>query len=149
MSRAADITIDEMRAEDISAVCTLFYSVSELGVSASFDSPERIRSYLERNPGFSSVARKEEHVVGAILCGHDGRRGSFYHAVVLPEYRGAGIARRMVDRSLSSLKERGITTAFLFTHEQNKAAQSFWKEIGWEYCPGVQYHCLDFGSPIV
>lgn len=140
------VVIDEMRAEDVGGACALWYSITELGVSRSFDTHERINAYLKHNPGFSTVARKLGRIVGAVMCGHDGRRGSFYHTGVLPEFRRHGIAERMVERSLSCLREVGITTAFLFTYEKNLVAQAFWKGIGWEYFPGVQYHYREFAT---
>ncbi len=78
------------------------------------------------------------------MCGHDGRRGSFYHTGVLPELRRHGIANRMVERSLACLLEAGITTAFLFTHEKNMTAQAFWRGTGCQHCPWVQYHYREF-----
>lgn len=33
------------------------------------------------------MAVRDGKVVGAILCGHDGRRGCLYHVCVDPEYR--------------------------------------------------------------
>ena len=39
------------------------------------DSIDGIKDYLDRNSGFSFVAEHEGHIVGAVLCGHDGRRG--------------------------------------------------------------------------
>jgi ribosomal protein S18 acetylase RimI-like enzyme len=136
--------VEEMRAEDIDEVCALLYSIAELGVSHSFDTRGRLGRYLERNPGFSTVARKDGRIVGAVMCGHDGRRGSFYHTGVLPAFRRQGLAERMVERSLSCLREAGITTAFCFTHEENVTAQAFWRGTGWEYCPSVQYHYREF-----
>jgi len=139
-----DITIDAMEIEDIPAVRALLESTPELGVSQSFDTPDRLRAYLARNPGFSSVARADGRILGVVLCGHDGRRGSFYHAAVLPPFRRQGVARQMVDRSLSCLKEAGLSTAFVFTHVENADARSFWRATGWEYCDWVQYHYREF-----
>ena len=138
------IIIEEMRAEDVDEVCELWYSIAELGISRSFDTPGRLGEYLERNPGFSTVARKDGRIVGAVMCGHDGRRGSFYHTGVLAEFRRQGLAERMVERSLSCLREVGIMTAFCFSHEKNVTAQAFWRGISWEYCPSVQYHYREF-----
>ncbi|MFC1737106.1 GNAT family N-acetyltransferase [Candidatus Hydrogenedentota bacterium] len=141
-----EFIVNEMRAEDVGEACELWYSIPELEVSRSFDTHERIGIYLRRNPGFSTVARKSKRIVGAVMCGHDGRRGSFYSIGVLQEFRGQGIAKRMVERSLSCLREIGITTAFLFTHEKNLTAQAFWRQTGWEHCPWVQYHYREFDA---
>jgi len=140
---AGQIHIEAMGDRDVEEVCVLWLSISELGVSPTFDTPARIGGYLKRNADLSSVARQGERIVGAVMCGHDGWRGSFYHAGVLPEFRGRGVGKRMVERSLAALRDAGITTAFLFTHEKNLAAKAFWQRIGWERCPGVEYHFRD------
>ena len=45
-----------------------------------------------------------EHVVGAVLCGHDGRRGFVYHLAVAERCRGVGIGRAVMRRSLAALR---------------------------------------------
>lgn len=110
----------------------------ELGVSPAFDSRARIGAYLQRNPGLSTVAVLDGKVIGTVLCGHDGRRGSFYHVGVDPAHRGEAIATRMLQRSTNLLKEADITTAFLFT--SNSEAAAFWQHLGWTPAPQILYH---------
>jgi ribosomal protein S18 acetylase RimI-like enzyme len=145
MTRAdKHVRIAAMEIEDIPDVLALWQSTPELNVSRSFDTHERVAAYLTRNPGFSSVARDAGHLVGAVLCGHDGRRGSFYHMAVVPAYRRRGIAKRMVERSLSRLRAIGLSTAFVFTHVEQTDAQAFWRGVGWEHCAWVQYRYREF-----
>ena len=49
-----------------------------------FSSVER---FLKRNPETSIVAEAEGEIIGTILCGHDGRRGCFYHVCVKQGFR--------------------------------------------------------------
>lgn len=85
----------------------LWQRTPDLGVSPRFDTLARVRAYLCRNPCLSSVATADGKVVGTVLCGHDGRRGSVYHVTVAPEYRGKGIARGMLERSLGLRSPKG------------------------------------------
>ena len=55
---------------------------------------------------------------------------------------------RLIERSLLRLREAGMATAFLFTHEKNSTAQAFWQGTGWEHCPWVQYRCREFAAEI-
>ena len=71
-------------------------------VSLEFDSSSRIDTYLKRNPKMSTVAQFHDDIIGTVLCGHDGRRGTIYHVAISEEHRGKGIAKRMVERSISS-----------------------------------------------
>ena len=67
--------IREMTIQDYDAVIALWQSVIGMGLSDS-DSREGIGRYLARNPGMSFAAWDGDLLVGAVLCGHDGRRES-------------------------------------------------------------------------
>ena len=95
------------------------------------DSRSVMEAYLERNPGMSFVARHDGKIVGAVLCGHDGRRGYLHHLAVLPEHRGAGVGRALVDRCLSALASAGIQKCNIFVFAENRAGIGFWKRTGW------------------
>jgi len=71
-------------------------------------------------------------LIGAILSGHDGRRGYIYHTVVLPEYRRQGIATNLVDMAVKALQEEGITRVCLNVMETNEQGKKFWIDRGWE-----------------
>lgn len=71
-------------------------------------------------------------MAGTILSGHDGRRGYIYHTVVLPEYRGQGIASDLVDMAVKALKREGITRVCLNVMESNEQGKKFWIDKGWE-----------------
>jgi ribosomal protein S18 acetylase RimI-like enzyme len=95
------------------------------------DSREAIERYLARNPGMSFVAREPSRLVGACLCGHDGRRGYLQHAAVVPDRRGRGIGRMLAERCRQALAAEGIFKVHLFVHSGNQDARDFWTHIGW------------------
>jgi ribosomal protein S18 acetylase RimI-like enzyme len=109
-------------------------------ISLEFDSRERTAAYLKRNTDMSTVAQIEGEIIGTVLCGHDGRRGTLYHVAVSEGHRRKGIASDMVERSLSCLKQEGINTAVLFAHVENVNAVEHWKKSGWPSYPNVLYH---------
>ena len=65
--------IREMRPDDYPVVIALWQACEGIGLSDA-DSPEAIARYLEHNPGLSFVALEQDQLLGAALCGHDGRR---------------------------------------------------------------------------
>lgn len=95
------------------------------------DDRESIARFLERNPGLSFVARDGDRTVGAVLCGHDGRRGYITHLAVAPSHRREGIGERLVERCLAALRREGIEKAHLFVFEHNMGARAFWRRLGW------------------
>ena len=112
-------------------VMTLWKESEGIGLSRA-DSKESIRFYLERNPNMSLVAKESNGtLVGAVLCGHDGRRGYIHHLVVRSDYRRQGIGRKLVEECLSRLQAAGIQKCHLFIINDNLSGIAFWKSLGW------------------
>jgi len=88
-----------------------------------------------RNPETSLVAVSGKRVIGAVLAGHDGRRGLLYHLAVATDQRRSGIARQLVDRSLSALKVAGITRVLILVAHDNEVGRKFWECCGYESLP--------------
>jgi ribosomal protein S18 acetylase RimI-like enzyme len=113
-------------------VLALWKRCEGVGLSDA-DSKEAIRMYLERNPGMSFVAKAGGKVVGAILAGHDGRRGYIHHLAVDGGGRRQGIARQLVEKCLGVLKASGIQKTHIFIFRSNESGIAFWKSLGWTY----------------
>ena len=112
------------------AVFALWQSTEGLTLRDA-DSREAIGRYLERNPGLSFVAFDGENLVGAVLCGHDGRRGYLQHLAVAPGHRRRGIGAALAERCLAALAEQGIFKCHLFVRADNPEARAFWERVGW------------------
>ena len=76
------IQIRPMTEADYEKVYELWMTIKGFGIRSIDDSAEGVGRFIRRNPTTSMVALNEEKVIGAILCGHDGRRGCFYHVCV-------------------------------------------------------------------
>lgn len=126
----------ELTPNDYEAVVAL-WRTAEGVVLRDADRPEAVASYLERNPGSSFVAVDGDHLVGTVLCGHDGRRGYLQHLVVAAPYRRQGIGRVLVERALSALRGKGILKCHLMVLPGNTTARDFWAAIGWAERPDV------------
>ena len=89
------VTVRSMQIEDYDQVYALWMTIHGFSIRTIDDSREGVERFLKRNPGISVVAEMDGRVVGAILCGHDGRRGCLYHVCVHEDYRMHGIGRAM------------------------------------------------------
>lgn len=93
---------------DIESALALWRASEGLGLNES-DTPDALTVFLARNPALSAVAiAADGRLVGAVLCGHDGRRGTLHHLAVAPDWRGRGIARRLVAHGIAGFQAIGI-----------------------------------------
>lgn len=124
------VAIHEMDIEDYDAVYQLWEMSDNIGLSKA-DSRYSITKFLERNPGMSYTAWKKDTLVGAVLCGHDGRRGYIHHLMVHPDHRREGIGKSLVSRCMFALTRIGIQKCHLFIFEDNLSGTKFWENLGW------------------
>jgi len=69
-----DFSISPFTIDMYEEVITLWKETEGIGLSDA-DSKKSIQFHLERNPNTSFIAKdKEGTILGAVLCGHDGRR---------------------------------------------------------------------------
>jgi ribosomal protein S18 acetylase RimI-like enzyme len=122
--------IQPMSIEHYEAALSLWQVAEGVGLSGS-DSPEGVARFLDRNPGTSFVAYAGETLVGAVLSGHDGRRGYIHHLAVQPVYRRQGLGQALVEQCLAALAQAGIDKCHLFVFKQNETALQFWRGSGW------------------
>lgn len=124
------ITIRVMDIHDYDGVYDLWINTPGMGLNTTDESREGIERYLKRNPASSFVAEDDGEIIGAIMAGHDGRRGYIYHTAVLPDYRNQGIAKHLVAHAMDALEQEGINKVALVAFERNKLGNGFWEKIG-------------------
>ena len=134
------MNIREMKIEDYEQVFALWKTIKGFGIRSVDDSKEGIERFLKWNPGLSVVAEENGTVVGAILCGSDGRRGCLYHVCVHKDFRRQGIGKTMVIWCMEILRELQINKVSLIAFTKNDVGNAFWKEIGWTKREDLNYY---------
>ena len=129
-----------MTMKDYNEVYALWKKIRGFGIRSIDDSREGVERFLKRNPTTSVVAVEDDRIVGSILCGHDGRRGCFYHVCVDAEYRRQGIGKSMVVASMEALKEEHINKVCLIAFTRNDVGNAFWNTIGWTRRLDLNYY---------
>ena len=129
-----------MCPEDYEDVFTLWKKIKGFAIRSMDDSKEGVTRFLTRNPNTSVVKVLDGRIVGSILCGHDGRRGCFYHVCVDPDYRMRGIGKEMVGFALEALAQEGIGKVNLIAFTDNITGNAFWKELGWTKREDLNYY---------
>jgi N-acetylglutamate synthase len=136
------ITLRPLAIADYDAIIALWQQAEGVEV-AEGDGREDIAGYLRRNPGLSRVAQRDGQIVGAVLCGHDGRRGLIYHLAVAKECRGRGLGRQLVNECIEGLRACGIKRAILLVAKDNTGGREFWLSTGFEEIEGAQALGID------
>jgi ribosomal protein S18 acetylase RimI-like enzyme len=139
------LSFDPMTKADYDQVLAVWLSAEGL---SHLESREDFERFIDRNPGLSVVARDTEtdQIIGAVWCGHDGRRGYLYHVAVAGGFRRQGIGTDMVTQCLKNLENLGIKRCTLFIFVTNEAAEKFWKAIGWRERVDLKLMAKDIGA---
>ncbi len=132
--------IRTMTIEDYEGVYDLWMSIKGFAIRSIDDSRIGVERFLQRNPGTSVVAVEDGKIVGAILCGHDGRRGCMYHVCVRQDYRMRGIGKSMVVFAMEALKKENISKISLIAFTKNDVGNAFWNRIGWTKREDLNYY---------
>ena len=139
---AADtLKIRPMTIDDYDALYAIWTACGN-GLNNLDDSREGIEKYLRRNPTTSFVAEDGGVIAGAVLCGHDGRRGYIQHMSVSPLYRRRGIGKRLLDAALAALKAEGINKTALVAFRKNALGNAFWESMGFGLREDLNYRDL-------
>ena len=115
-------------------------TIKGFGIRSIDDSREGVARFLKRNPTTSMTAWDGDTLIGAILCGHDGRRGCLYHVCVDEAYRRHGIGIDMVVYAMKALQDEKINKVSLIAFTQNDIGNAFWNTIGWTERLDLNYY---------
>ena len=129
-----------MTIDDYDEVYALWMSIHGFGIRTMDDSREGIERFLKRNPTTSAVDIENGKIVGAILCGHDGRRACLYHVCVGEKYRMHGIGKKMVKFCCEKLMEEQINKVCLNAFVTNEVGNRFWQKMGWTLRSDMNYY---------
>ncbi len=125
------ITIRAATTEDIPAVLAL-WSEATVEPSAT-DDADGVATLLGVDPESLLVAVADDGaLVGTVVAGWDGWRGTMYRLAVLPALRRQGIARQLVEEGERRLRANGARRFHLIVVADEEPAQAFWAAAGYE-----------------
>jgi ribosomal protein S18 acetylase RimI-like enzyme len=133
------MNIRVMKVEDYGKVYELWKASPGVGLRSLDDSEGGLKKFLERNPGCSFVAEQDGELTGAVLSGHDGRRGYIYHTAVNEGLRGQGIGKALVKAVESALDQAGINKIGLVSFKVGIGTNRFWKALDYNVREDLAY----------
>lgn len=123
------------RQQDFEEVITLWERCDLL---QPCNDPERdIERKLSHDVSLFLVAEVGGEVVGTVMGGYDGHRGSACYLGVHPEYRGRGIANALLSRLEKKLIARGCPEIQITLREDNDALSGMCERLGYEHAHSI------------
>jgi ribosomal protein S18 acetylase RimI-like enzyme len=130
--------IRTMTLEDYDRVIALWRATPGVGLSAA-DSREGVARYLEDDHCAGFVACDGDAggdldaagIIGAVLCGHDGRRGYVTHLAVAESHRRKGVGAALSDRCIEWLRDQRIDKCHVVVFADNGEAADYYRATGW------------------
>jgi ribosomal protein S18 acetylase RimI-like enzyme len=127
---ANTMEIRVFRQDDFEEVITLWERCDLL---RPWNDPEMdIERKLNHDADLFLVAEVGGEVVGSLMGGYDGHRGSAYYLGVHPEYRGRGIANALLSRLEKKLIARGCPKIQIMVREENDLVIGMYERLEYE-----------------
>jgi ribosomal protein S18 acetylase RimI-like enzyme len=77
------------------------------------------------------VARLDGVLIGSVMFGYDGHRGSINYLAVHPSHQGAGFGRYLVREAEAALLKLGCPKINLMVRRGNSGVAAFYEELGY------------------
>ena len=103
------------------------------GSRSSTESAEDVGNLLVRDPEALLLAEADDgEIVGSLIVGWNGWRGSFYRMAVDPSHRRRGLATALVRAGEERLRALGAKRLNAIAESHKPAAMGFWASAGYE-----------------
>lgn len=124
------VTIRAARIGDAPELLTLW---READVEPSHtDDVGSVTQLVVHDPEALIVAQEDGRIVGSVIAGWDGWRGSIYRLVVQPNHRRRGLGTRLLVVAEQRLVNVGASRLQAIVVENDSQATKFWQATNWE-----------------
>jgi ribosomal protein S18 acetylase RimI-like enzyme len=126
----------ELRSATANDVAGVLAFWKEAAQATSTDSTEVLFGLVRRDPGALIVAEVDGRIVGTVIAGWDGWRGSIYRLAVGLDQRRSGLGQALLRAAEDRLAELGAQRLHAIVMESNDVAVAFWTASDWEHQAG-------------
>ncbi|MFD2444870.1 GNAT family N-acetyltransferase [Bacillus sp. CGMCC 1.16607] len=96
--------------------------------------PGRLKEYKEKQGWRAITAVYQNEIIGSVMCWEENNSCNLYGVIedlfVLPEWRKKGIAKALLLKALTTLKNRELQKVELMVLVENSAALSLYEQVG-------------------
>lgn len=122
-------TIRTATTADAPSVLKLWSAVDN---PSATDTERALNGLLTRDPDSLLLAEDNSEIIGSLIVGWDGWRGSFYRLAVHPGRRRQGLATALVRAGEQKLAEMGAVRLTAIVANDEHAALELWESVGYD-----------------
>jgi ribosomal protein S18 acetylase RimI-like enzyme len=119
--------------DDIDEVLALWERAAE---ATTTDDATAVAALLVRDAGALLVAEESGEIVGSVIAGWDGWRGSIYRLAVAPAWRRKGLGRQLLAAAENRLHGLGVRRMHAIVIGADERAVAFWRSSDWAHQDG-------------
>jgi len=140
MANLAEITFRKLTINDYDQMIGLWKKAGLSYKPKGRDSREAIKRQIEADPKLFLGAFHGERLIGTVIGSYDFRmKGWINRLAVDPEYRGKGIAQRLVAEMEQILKSKGVVVIAALIELPNSASINLFKKLGYTIHDNIVY----------
>lgn len=109
-----------------------FWSVAGENTARPVDRTDLVRRLITYDPEALVIAEIDGVIVGTVICGWDGWRGSLYRLAVSPMRRGEGIGTALVKAAEERLARLGSERYQAMLLDENELGHKAWTAMGYQ-----------------
>ena len=128
--RASEPELRTAGPDDIACVLAFWLEAAE---PTSTDSADALAGLLRRDPDALIVAEADGNIVGSVIAGWDGWRGSIYRLAVAPDHRRHGLGSVLLRAAEDRLAGLGVRRSHAIVAGTSARAVAFWQATDWEH----------------
>jgi ribosomal protein S18 acetylase RimI-like enzyme len=122
-------TIRPAQQDDLAAVLALWRQAD--AEPTHTDDLHSLAQLLAHDPHALLLAEETDKIVGSVIAGWDGWRGSIYRLAVTPSHRRHGLGQRLLHAAEDRLRTAGARRLQAIVVETDSRATRFWRTTDW------------------
>jgi ribosomal protein S18 acetylase RimI-like enzyme len=130
MIKMRTMKIENFMLENYKDVLSL-WKKTEITITSS-DSEKEVERMWRQNPDLFLIGKVDEHVIGVVMGGFDGRRGYVHHLAVDPNYQKKGYGKKLMNELMARFDQKRVHKVHLFIEKRNNEVINFYRKLGWE-----------------
>ena len=104
----------------------------ECGLVRPWNSPEKDIDFALQGPSSTALVLEfNGNILGSVLVGHDGHRGTVYYVSISPDHQKRGFGETLMTAAEDWLRDRGVWKVNLLVRRENEAAVQFYVKQGY------------------